>query len=286
MSNVPIPLACVLRLASHVLSLALALMAPLAGLAEDSLSTNTWGMLTVDSGRTNTLVAVPWIACDELCDEGTNAISVAALVKTRNLVPGDALVAIGTNGVYNVWEVGAGRQWQTVTTVARRPALQEVITPVAAAEHPVDRGTALWLVRCGEGSDLGKPVYVAGQHSAAHGERTMVGGTPKSPALSLVSVPVPEGFDLNTIQEGVMETQGVTDALMGDEINLITDGAPRRYTFKGGKWGWDEDVTTTIEKKGRTISTTTKVRHETETLIPFGTGFWYASRGGTPTIKW
>ena len=124
-------------------------------------------------------------------------------------------------------------------------------------------------------------MYFAGQFSSAHGSRTLPAGTWKSPARSLVSVPTPGGFDLNDIQEGVGEE---------DEIDLITDTVPVTYTPKkdGDKWvwGWEESV---VEEKSTPlgkVKVTKAVRRESDTVVPFGRGFWYLSRGGAPVIGW
>ena len=262
---------------SVVLPLALALAAPVA-----AAGANVGGLMKVDSGMTNTLVAVPWVAYDAAGDAATNAIALQSFVKTRNLVVGDTVMTIDTNGVYGAWELTASGGWHPLTTVVKKSEeVQRVFASVAASEHPVGQGTALWLVRCGAGANVAKPVYFSGQYSSAHGSRTLPAGTWKSPARSLVSVPTPGGFDLNDIQEGVDEK---------DEIALVTDTVPVTYKPRkdGDKWvwGWEESV---VEEKSTPFgpaSATKVVRHESNTLIPFGRGFWYLSRGGAPVIGW
>lgn len=243
---------------------------------------NVGGLMKVDSGMTNTLVAVPWVAYDAAGDAATNAIALQSFVKTRNLVAGDTVMTIGTNGVYGAWTLNASGGWDPLTTVVKRSEeVQRVFASVAASEHPVGQGTAVWLVRCGAGADVAKPVYFAGQFSSAHGSRTLPAGTWKSPARSLVSVPTPGGFDLNDIQEGVGEE---------DEIDLVTDTVPVTYKPKkdGDKWvwGWEESV---VEEKSTPlgkVKVTKAVRRESDTVVPFGRGFWYLSRGGAPVIGW
>lgn len=278
MSHVLSPIPHVSRLMSRVLPLALALAAPVA-----AAGANVGGLMKIDSGMTNTLVAVPWVAYDGDGDAATNAIALQSFVKTRNLVAGDTVMTIGTNGVYGAWTLNESGGWEQLPTVVKRSeGLQQVFASVAASEHPVEQGTAVWLVRSGAGADVTKPVYFAGQFSSAHGSRELPAGTVKSPARSLVSVPTMAGFDLNSIQEGVDEK---------DEIALITDTLPRIYTPKKveDKWVWGYDVAETVTMEDTPFgkaTITTNVRHTDATHLNFGQGFWYLSRGGSPKVEW
>lgn len=243
---------------------------------------NVGGLMKVDSGMTNTLVAVPWVAYDAAGDAATNAIALQSFVKTRNLVAGDTVMTIDTNGVYGAWTLNASGGWDPLTTVVKRSEeVQRVFASVEASEHPVGQGTAVWLVRCGAGADVAKPVYFSGQYSSAHGSRELPAGTVKSPARSLVSVPTMAGFDLNSIQEGVDEK---------DEIALITDTLPRTYTPKKVDdkwvWGYDVEVTETQETPIGKMTVTTNGRRTDATHLNFGQGFWYLSRGGSPKVEW
>ena len=114
---------------------------------------------------------------------------------------------------------------------------------------------------------------VCGAFKADAATTAITAGTASVPVWNLVAPPTLTPFDLNQIATGVAA---------GDRI-LVPMGATRReYSFKDGAWGYPKTGTKTIG--GETVLTTT--RCTTETTIPAGTGFWYISAGGAPTIEW
>ena len=121
------------------------------------------------------------------------------------------------------------------------------------------------------------------QYSALSGSRQIEAGNKIVTKMSLVSFPGIRPFDLNTIQEGVDKD---------DSIIFTDDVAPLTYTPKleeNGKWSWGYDVSWYEEvpgPRGMPVLVKRVSRKTDDTIVPVGVGFWYASRGGSPTVKW
>lgn len=249
----------------------LAALASLASFAMESV--NVGGLLRIDSKATNTVVNVPWVGFDA---SGSKPIDVARLVKTRNLVPGDTVMAAKADGVYEAWTVGAGGAWEPVTTVAKGPGAQALAAAGAAAEHQLARGTGLWLVRCGEGSDVTKPFYVSGQLAAGAAVTTVAKGTSSAPAWTLLANPDrTAATDLNAID-------WQSKPLAADQISVaVSGGAPVAYTWKNGKWGagggYAVDEATGLMKQQPRVETA---------IAPAGAAIWYVRRGAAFSIQW
>lgn len=275
MSHVLSPVPHVSRLMSHVLPLALPLALALSAafIASAAESVNAGGLLRIDSKATNTVVNVPWVGFDA---NGSKPIDVARLVKTRNLVPGDTVMAAKADGVYEAWTVGAGGAWEPVTTVAKGPGKQTLAAAGAAAERTLSRGLGLWLVRCGEGADVTKPFYVSGQLAAGAATTTIAKGAASAPAWTLLANPDrTAATDLNAID-------WQAKPLAADQVTVAVAGrTPVIYTWKGGKWGtgggYALDEATGLMKQRPRVETA---------IAPAGAAIWYVRRGAAFSIQW
>ena len=241
----------------------LVLLSALAALsvpAVEVTGSNTFGWLKVDSGLANTIVAVPWVEC------GTGeAIKVANLVKTDNLTAGDKLY-VYMGGTWYLYVLTDGA-WTASTTVgANGPEVAE-----APANQTLARGAALFLQR----ADTTKPFYLYGQYDATAVQTAITAGTSAAPVHTLVASPKAADFDLNG------KTWTNVDA--GDRIVVPMGVVSREYTWREAD-GWGYNAQTTKTKAGKTVVSTT--RTTTGCTIPAGTGFWYVSQGGSPTIAW
>ena len=241
--------------------------------AERVESVNVGGLLRIDSKEVNTVVNVPWVGFSA---DTTKPIDIASLVKTRNLVPGDMVMAVRPDGIYEAWTVSASRTWEPAMTVTKGIDGQTVIEAGEASAHMVERGVGLWLVRSGEGADVEKPFYVSGQYEAVAGNTTVVGGSAAAPTWTLLANPDRTvATDLNAIKwEG--------NPLSSDQISVITsDGGMVTYTWKSGKWGtgggyaWDEEKGVWRQKA-----------RDENAIAPVGTAIWYIRKGKAFKFSW
>lgn len=251
--------------------MALALFVSQASFAVESA--NVGGLLKIDSHATNTIVNVPWVG---FAENDTTPIDIAALVKTRNLVVGDTVMAVRSNGVYEAWSVDENRAWEQVTTISKIPGAQTLAEAAVASARTLNRGLGLWLVRCGEGANLDLPFYVSGQYAATPENTTVAGSTSGAAAWTLLANPDRTAVtSLNAIdwQEKPLAT---------DEIAVVkNDGAHQIFTWKGGKWGtgggWGTDPVTGLPKQ---------LKRDTTAEIPAGAAIWYVRKGETFSFSW
>ena len=221
-------------------------------------STNTIGVLKVESGAKTTAVAVPWASYD-----GTNDISVADIVRTANLTLGDELKAYAPDGSgYKAWELDANKVWQPIK-VAGGSSESE------ADAFKVKRGSAVWLTR----ADPSQPIYLVGGVAAT--EKVSVALEPKKgendPSWNLVGSAGTEPVKVSEI------------AAATDKIVVPTAYIPKEYEYVDGKgWGYWDYVTEIKQPSGR--KTVKKVWKAAED-IPAGTGFWYLNGGGEKDIN-
>ena len=247
---------------------ALALLTSPALFAAESV--NVGGLLKIDSKSTNTVVNVPWVGFDA---DGLKPIDVARLVKTRNLVPGDTVMAAKADGVYEAWTVSSAGVWEPVTTVAKGPGAQAL---AAAGGRTLARGLGLWLVRCGAGADVTKPFYVSGQLAAGAATTTIAKGAASAPAWTLLANPDrAAATDLNAID-------WQSKPLAADQISVaVAGGALVAYTWKNGKWGtgggYARDEATGLMKQQPRVETA---------IAPAGAAIWYVRRGAAFSIQW
>lgn len=132
-----------------------------------------------------------------------------------------------------------------------------------AGTAQISQGAAFWLER-GVSKSLDLIGGIDGQVSPVD----ITAGTTGQPKWHLVSAPGYDAFGLSNVVSGV-------DAK--DRIILPTGGEPRIFTFTDGKWIHPEYY---VKDGLVTVSNVT-----TGADIPAGSGFWYVSEGGSPTIK-
>lgn len=251
-----------LRLMMGVCALAAA-----TALGADVMGRNVCGLMNVPSGAKVTMIAVPWVTVGGEAD----AMKVADLVKTDTLSPGDELYYYD-GATYFSWKLQGnvlqGNVW-TPATVALKDAQGNPVTiQTPDASYALPRGKGLFLVR----QDATKEIWLYGQHSTAQVSVDVAAGTAGTPAYTMIANPNAVAYDLNA--------KGVGGAA-GDQI-LLGDGGTTLYTRTETAWTRKTDVTKTIGGVARTF----KVDTTEGVVIPAGTGAWYVSKGGSPTIAW
>lgn len=246
-----------LRLMMGVCALAAA-----TALGADVMGRNVCGLMNVPSGAKVTMIAVPWVTVGGSAD----AMKVADLVKTDTLSAGDELYYYD-GSVYRCWKLQGGA-WQPTTVTLKDAKGNDLSVQTPDASYALPRGKGLFLVR----QDATKEIWLYGQHSTAPISVAVAAGTAGTPAYTMIANPNAEAYDLNT--------KGVGGAA-GDQI-LLGDGGTTLYTRTETAWTRKTDVTKTIGGVARTFKKDT-----TEgVVIPAGTGAWYVSKGGSPTIAW
>ncbi|MBQ8125979.1 MAG: hypothetical protein IJ173_08880 [Kiritimatiellae bacterium] len=223
-------------------------------------SENTIGVLKVESSAKSTVIAVPW---ESLAADGQD-ITVSDLVRTATLTEGDELKVYDTaTGKYRAWTLNGSKEWAPIPVVGGASSEE-------AGDSTIARGSGVWLTR----TDTTQPIYLVGEVAEQSTTTTIAGANEEKPTWNLVAAPTVESVDLN---------EKFPDANEGDVVLVPTDGAPKRYTYKDGSWGYD-DYVTTVNKKG--IEVVKVVRNTNVTNVPIGTGFWYMNAGDAKNVEW
>lgn len=246
-----------LRLMMGVCALAAA-----TALGADVMGRNVCGLMNVPSGAKVTMIAVPWVTVGGEAD----AMKVANLVKTDTLSAGDELYYYD-GSVYRCWKL-QGDAWQPTTVTLKDAKGNDLSVQTPDASYALPRGKGLFLVR----QNATKEIWLYGQHSTAPISVAVAAGTAGTPAYTMIANPNAEAYDLNE--------KGVGGAA-GDQI-LLGDGGTTLYTRTETAWTRKTDVTKTINGVDRTF----KMDTADGVVIPAGTGAWYVSKGGSPTIVW
>ncbi len=246
-----------LRLMMGVCALAAA-----TALGADVMGRNVCGLMNVPSGAKVTMIAVPWVTVGGEAD----AMKVANLVKTDTLSAGDELYYYD-GSVYRCWKL-QGDAWQPTTVTLKDAKGNDLSVQTPDASYALPRGKGLFLVR----QNVTKEIWLYGQHSTAPISVRVAAGTAGTPAYTMIANPNAEAYDLNE--------KGVGGAA-GDQI-LLGDGGTTLYTRTETAWTRKTDVTKTINGVDRTFKKDTTE----DVVIPAGTGAWYVSKGGSPTIAW
>lgn len=246
-----------LRLMMGVCALAAA-----TALGADVMGRNVCGLMNVPSGAKVTMIAVPWVTVGGEAD----AMKVANLVKTDTLSAGDELYYYD-GATYFSWKLQSN-VWTPAATTKEDAKGNPVTIQAPDASYALPRGKGLFLVR----QDATKEIWLYGQHSTAQVSVAVAAGTAGTPAYTMIANPNAEAYDLNE--------KGVGGAA-GDQI-LLGDGGTTLYTRTETAWTRKTDVTKTINGVDRTFKTDTT----DGVVIPAGTGAWYISKGGSPTIAW
>ena len=116
------------------------------------------------------------------------------------------------------------------------------------------RGKGVWLTR----QNPERPIYLVGEATTDAATSELEAATSKK-TWNIVASPSVEPIDLNA-------KVATTDE--NDQILVPTKGAPKNFTIKDGKWGYDKKV---LGEDGLYHS----VRTEEDATIPAGRGFWY-----------
>lgn len=248
-------------------------------------SANTFAFVEVaTSTATNTVISVPWVGYTE--DAAPTLPSrIDHLVNPRNLQSGDFLLAVTSTVSYAAWLLqpvpGAEKgelEWVPIDSVLK-DSTGDTIYAGNDGGGVVSRGLGIWLIRQAPVEGAGaKPFYLNGQWTDAPGSVTIKAGAEQEPLCTLVANPnVAQSVDINDLTWSGVYAK--------DTVVIPTDKTTTRYCMwdsSKGKWYYAK-VTKTV-KWGQTIAKTEYV-YDGLTL-PAGTGFWYVSRGGTPTIEW
>lgn len=226
---------------------------------------NQIGIMRKKAANKREIVPVPWTKFAA----GAEDIAVSNLVKTAGLSAGDKLYVYDDSAKrYATWELQSDKTWKPVKTVKMVNGKLEVQTADSPEVATVKRGSGVWLER----HDITKPIHFVGQHDAAPVEVPVEAGTTAMPKWNLVASPLLTDWDLNSVSEGVN---------VADRIIVPTGKEPRIYTrdATNAKWGY---ITYEANAKG----IVKPVRKEDDTMLKAGTGFWYVSEGGAPTLRW
>lgn len=229
-------------------------------------SSNTFGILRVDSSAAQTIVSVPWEGAGAT-GETANKIKVKDVVKTANLTPasgeyiGDQLYYYNGSS-YKMWRL-TSTGWEGATTVANG------ITPTEGTdEDELTRGGAIILVRKNPTTGnpaVANPFYLYGQYTNAASSTTCVAG-----GYTLLAPPSTDETDLNT--------KTWSNVNVNDNI-VLANGTLLHY--RNSQWG----------KLSKTLNESTGVISESLNTgvakIAAGEGAWYISKGSTaPSVTW
>lgn len=224
---------------------ACAVVASAMALASIVESSNTFGILKVDTGNTGSdrkqyFIGVPW----EKVGVG-GAISPTALVLPNGLAADDRLyVYNSTSGKFGAWKPGANG-WDAVTVVAD-DAIYE-----SGKDTTVARGSGLVV------ETASRYIYLSGQYnSTAIGNITIAAATANGPSYTLISAGSADALDLNALT-----WTGVDKA---DRIFLSTT---EKFAYVNGTWKKVSGTSSTFPY-GEEYS-------DDSATIPVGRAGWY-----------
>ena len=253
-----------------------ALLAAAPVFASDVEGSNVFGLLTVLSKATDTIVAVPWCECST---NDNQAIAISNIVKTANLRVDDVVSALDENGdELNTWVLteGAGgvKYWASTKSVVESGNPGSGIT---ADQARAARGTAILLHRQSPTNSVGEAnaFYLYGQVGTTTTETSAIentGASEKTPVYTLIAPPTDANADL---------LDALSYPVPGDSvITRSLAGVNKTYTYKesgASGAGWYASANPTVAP--------TKVD---SIIISAGTGAWYVSRSSSakPTITW
>lgn len=237
-------------------------------------STNTLGILRVESAQTNTMVAVPWRALASAPVKAVN-VTVSNVVRTAHLAATDpTLMALdASEDKYEAWGLTESGHWEKAKTITADAGVVDASDP---GTRELKRGLGFWLVRENplDEKNAGRPFYLVGQFDGEDVTTMVKGGTMEAPGYTMLGAPGIKPIRINDIPWG-------TNPLANDVITVPVEGrkAPLALTWRNEAWGCSK--ATYDPASNRIIST-----RVTEIEIPAGTAFWYARRGAAFTFKW
>ena len=205
-------------------------------------------VIAINSGLTNTIVAIPGL------DLAGGDLVISNLVKTANLTAGDKLVAF-CDGKYESWQLDAGGHWaQAAQRFFISAGGTESNDTTPASLVTMSAGSGIWLQR----SDISKPFYVYAAHvdsptnTVAAGATVLLGnpGSSKAPTIS--------------------------GAQNGDQIIVPVAGeflSQRIFSYDGVDWKY--------------IDSDDEAKIGLPTIVA-GTGFWYkaSNTGSQRSVSW
>ena len=230
-------------------------------------STNTIGVLEVNSPLKNTMTAVPWKALASV-PEAAQPVVVQNYVDVGQLENGDVINALDEEGTYQQWTLVDGK-WQKAAATAREVngMMKTIITP-KAENRTLDRGGATWVSR--NGTD--KPYFLIGQYSGEPVEITVEGGTTANPGCTMIANPCLTAIGVNDLGWG--GNPGADDVIeIPSESNR-----PVRLLWRSGKWGYNDATRIVFDPVTRRPT----VPWITDVKIQPGVGFWYYRREAAP----
>lgn len=242
-------------------------------------SSNTFGVLRVDSKKAQTIVCVPWVATSAT---GGQAIKVADIVKTANLTAGDKLYWYNPSGKsYSGWilEENAVTKIKTWTAAQIAKEGADVAAAAGATDQTLARGNAIILVRQNpkDEQDNAVPFFLQGQYSAGAAESTFDAGVFSLAAPGVASA---SGYDVNTATwKGVQ----ANDKLLFRKA----DGKNAELFWGGPENKWGVKTLTKADYLAGQREPTWKVCTASERTIPSGCGAWYVNQGeSSVSVQW
>lgn len=240
---------------------ALAIAAASTALAVES--SNTFGILLVDSDKAQTIISIPWE------NAGGGAIKVKDVVKTANLTPksddpayiGDQLYYYNGSS-YKMWRLTSSG-WEGATIVANG------ITPTAGSDtDELARGGALILVRKNPTAGtpaVANPFYLYGQYNST---QPLISVTRNDSSVTYTLIAPPSA---NAVSLNAGTWAGVTS---GDQV-ILPNGQPLYWKDSTDKWC---TLTTNLDTGDETYTPYT-------TPVPAGEGVWMRVQKGSGTVS-
>lgn len=236
---------------------AAAVLATAAAFATPVDSANTFGILKVTPGNTNTVISVPWEAV------GGGSIAVSNIVMTTGMTAGATLFAYDSKDKrYYTWTLLTdGGEWDPVATYVAGSTTNNATK--TSEDGRLARGGAFILTRVP--ADIEKPIYLYGQYnSTSAGEKDI---TPAASAggvsYTLFAPPSTTDVHLNDLT--------FTGEINNEDMIVLDFGKQFKYNASENKWG--EVTTTTYD------DFTVKTIDTKKDTIDAGLGAWYIRRG-------
>lgn len=242
-----------------------------AAFAEPTTVTTDYvlGVMPLTVSGKEAIINIPWIESGKT----ENTVAVSNLVKTAGLATGDSLLWYNTNNHrYEGWHietVDGTNRWVASTTVLTNG----VSATVDAGSTELRRGQALILSRA---SSDATTIYIIGQDGSGveTSAVTIIAGTTASPSYTLFAPPSVYGLPVNSIKWNITDPTTVAN-----DYILLSDGSSqlryRKATSDSQTYSW---IKYYYGDNGALMK-------DTSPTIPAGTGAWYVSKGGAPTIN-
>lgn len=226
------------------------------------------GVMPLQVSRKEVILNIPWIESGKL----DNAVAVSNLVKTAGLAVGDSLLWYDTSSRgYQGWHIESDNgtnRWVASTTVN----MSGESKTVSAGSAELKRGQALILSRSSEAATT---IYIIGQDGTGVSLPSIEisAGTTATPSYTLFAPPSVSGRTVNSINWNI-----TNPATVANDYILLSDGSQLRYR----KAASDSQAYSWIKYS---YGENGALNKDTNPTIPAGTGAWYVSKGGAPTIS-